>query len=85
MVLTKLYTDSCQPCKAMAPIIEKVLKDFPEIEFKELNAATDEGSETAARLGVRRVPTMFLDDNYKHVGPMSESQLRTWLSNYQGG
>lgn len=84
MVLTKLYTDSCQPCKDMAPVIEKVLKDFPEIEFKEVNARTEEGAAKAAELGVRSVPTLFLNNDYKHSGPMSEPQLRAWLSNYQG-
>lgn len=84
MVLTKLYTDTCAPCKAMTPIIDKVLAEFPEIELKELNARSDEGSAKAAELGVRNVPTLFLDDNYKHSGPMSESQLRDWISNYQG-
>lgn len=84
MVLTKLYTDTCQPCKELTPIIAKVLSDFPEIELKELNARTEEGAAKAAELGVRSVPTLFLDDNYKHTGPMSESQLRDWISNYQG-
>lgn len=84
MVLTKIYTDQCGPCKTMTPIIEKVLKDFPEIELKELNARTEEGAAKAAELGVRNVPTLFLNDDYKHTGFMAESQLREWLSNYQG-
>lgn len=65
--LIKFYSDSCAPCKAMAPIVSAVTHERG-IELVEMNIGTEEGLNMARSVGVRQVPTFVLEKDGKSVG-----------------
>ena len=59
LVFVDFYTDWCGPCKAVAPVIERVAKEYAgRIVFGRLN--TEGNPETARRYRVSSVPTLVL-------------------------
>jgi len=74
---------SCIPCKMMAPIVEKLEKDYKgkaAIIFVDVSKDPDQ----AKRFGVRAIPTQIFYDKegreaYRHVGFMTENAITTQL------
>ena len=67
----------CTPCKAMAPTLERVDAQAPEVIFYKVDVDTQ--AALAEECGVRALPTFLLfhggtiKDAY--IGPMQESKL----------
>lgn len=74
----------CGPCRAMAPTLEKLSSDLPEIEFYKTDI--DEEGELTRSLGVVGVPTIFFFDGgelkYKHVGATSSGNLKKLIGEH---
>ena len=52
------YADWCQPCKAIAPILEELAKEYSgEIYIYKVN--TEEEQELAGAFGIRSIPTLL--------------------------
>lgn len=72
-----IWSPYCPPCKAMEPIIDKISKEFEEVEVKKLNAV--ENFELVSKYGIKMVPTiLFLKDGKlvdSSVGAMTEAEL----------
>ena len=68
----------CQPCKAMAKLIDGVDTNLP-IEVIDI----DEQSELAVDYGIRSVPTLvMLDENIevrRMVGLVTKEKLENWI------
>jgi len=68
----------CQPCKAMAKLMEDVGTDMP-IEVIDI----DEQSELAVEYGIRSVPTLvMIDENIevrRMVGLVAKEKLKKWM------
>jgi thioredoxin 1 len=82
-VLVDYWAAWCGPCKMIAPILEEVAKDFGDkVTIAKLNV--DENQQTAAKFGVRGIPTLMLfkDGQVKatKVGALSKSQLTEFLN-----
>ena len=60
-VLVDFYAVWCGPCKMLAPIVEKVAEEHPEIAFVRVNV--DEAPDLAARFGIASIPTLFYFNN----------------------
>lgn len=56
LTLVKYAADWCGPCKVLSPILEGVVKDFPNINAGEVNI--DIHSDLAIKDGIRGVPTV---------------------------
>ena len=77
--MVDLGARKCIPCKLMAPILEKLEKEYAgkaAIVFVDVW----EDKEPAKRFGIRAIPTqIFFDTNgqevYRHVGFMSEEAI----------
>jgi thioredoxin 1 len=84
VTMVDLGAKKCVPCKMMAPIMEKVEKDYQGkavIHFYDVW----EDREPATRFGIRGIPTqIFFDKNakevYRHVGFMSEADIVSQLT-----
>ena len=79
------YADWCGPCKAVAPVVERAAKRYEgRITFGKLNI--DYSPESAARHGVRSIPTMILFRDGKQTSRMQgyipDAKLRTQLDRY---
>lgn len=54
------FADWCAPCRVLAPHIEKLAAEHPEIRVAKVDV--DRASRVAARLGVRSIPTVVRFD-----------------------
>jgi thioredoxin 1 len=82
-VLVDYWAAWCGPCKMIAPILEEISTEFAgKVTIAKLNV--DENQETAAKFGVRGIPTLMLFKNGEvvatKVGALSKSQLTEFLN-----
>lgn len=82
-VLVDYWAAWCGPCKMIAPILEEVATEFAgKVTVAKLNV--DENQETAAKFGIRGIPTLMLFKDGKvaatKVGALSKSQLTEFLN-----
>jgi thioredoxin len=82
LVLVDFYTSWCPPCKILAPIMEKLSKEFKEeIIFTKINI--DSNPVVSQQFGIESIPTVALFKDGKSldgfVGAMPEPTIREWL------
>jgi thioredoxin len=78
-VIVDFWAEWCGPCKVLAPVFDKVSKDFTDkMTFAKLNVDSDQA--LAQQYDVRGIPCMVIFKNGKEVdrlvGSMNESLLR---------
>ena len=59
--LVDFYADWCGPCKMIAPIVEEIAAENPDITVGKVNV--DESSDLAAKFGVMSIPTLIVFKN----------------------
>ena len=57
-VLLDFYADWCGPCRMLAPVIEEIAHEHPEIEVGKVNV--DQENELAMRFGITSIPFVAL-------------------------
>ena len=82
LVLVDFYAEWCQPCKDMAPILEKIAADYRgRAVIGKLDA--EKNVLTATRFQIEAYPTLILfkqgEPIERLLGGQSESQLKTLL------
>ena len=87
-IIIDFWADWCQPCKQMAPILEKVVNaEQGRVLLAKVNA--DEQQMIASQFGVRSLPTLKLVYQGRLVseltGAQPEAQIRQWLEPVLGG
>ena len=83
-VLVDYWAAWCGPCKAIAPILDEIAEQYAgRVTIAKLNV--DENPETAAKFGIRGIPTLMLFKNGQptetKVGALSKTQLQEFLDN----
>ena len=80
-----LYADWCGPCKMLAPMLEELEKEYPDVKFCKINV--DEERELAAEFRVESIPMVafvkndtFLDMS---VGLVPKEKLVSLLEEYK--
>ena len=77
VVLVDFYADWCGPCKMLAPILEQISEENPEIKIIEVNA--DEYSNEAKNYNILSIPTLvFMEDGKEKkrlVGLVSKEEI----------
>lgn len=84
-VIVDFWAPWCGPCKMVAPILDKIAKEF-ENKLVVAKVNTDENQEWAGRYGVQGIPTMlFVADGkilHRQVGAVPEGILRDALEQF---
>lgn len=84
LVLVDFYSETCGPCKRLAPILEELSEEYQDkIKIIKINA--NENIKISAKMGIMSVPTLVF---YKHgaiinsyVGLMPKEQLEMEINN----
>ena len=84
-VLVDFWAPWCGPCRMIAPILEKIAKEYAgRLIVAKVN--TDENQEWAGKYGVQGIPTMLmLKDGkiiHRQVGAMPEPMLKDTVEQF---
>ena len=68
LTVVKYFANWCGPCKVLTPIMEDIIKNYPDINAGEVNIDTN--MALAQRDGIRGVPTVVFYKNGKVLDKM---------------
>lgn len=82
-VVIDFFAEWCGPCQMLAPVMEEVSKEYPDVEFYKVNI--DEEQELAIENSVFSIPTIvFLKDGQeakRAVGFLSKQEFKEYIEN----
>ena len=80
-VLVDFWASWCGPCRVVAPVLEEIAAERPDLRIVKLNV--DDNQQTAAQFDVLSIPTMILFKNgqvaKKIVGAYPKRKLEAEL------
>ena len=84
-VLVDYWAEWCGPCKAIAPILDEVSKDYDgRLRIAKMNV--DENRDVPAKFGIRGIPTLMLFKGGElaatKVGALSKAQLTAFIDTH---
>jgi thioredoxin 1 len=84
-VVVDFWAPWCNPCKMVAPVLDKIARDEAgKLVVAKVN--TDENPEWAQKFGVQGIPTMLFISNgkviHRQVGVLPENMLREVVTQF---
>ncbi len=86
-VFVDFWAEWCVPCKAVAPVIDQLAKEYKgKMIFAKVDV--EQSPETASFLGIRSIPTMILfhkgEEKERLVGSFPKSRIQETIDIYAG-
>ncbi|TVP73241.1 MAG: thioredoxin [Rhodobacteraceae bacterium] len=82
-VVVDFWAEWCGPCKQIGPALEELSAEF-EGRVKIAKVNVDENPDTAASMGIRGIPALFMFKDGQvvsnKVGAAPKSALQSWIS-----
>jgi thioredoxin 1 len=75
----KFYGQWCSPCKLLAPVINEIKGEMPNVKFTDVDV--DENGDLASKYGVRGVPTIVIEKDGVEVKRLVGMQQKGVLLN----
>ncbi|MEM0351104.1 MAG: thioredoxin [Archaeoglobaceae archaeon] len=66
LVVVDFYADWCMPCRYLSPVLEKLSREYKDVEFYKINV--DENQELAFEYGISSIPTVLFFRRGRVVG-----------------
>jgi len=81
-VMVDYWAEWCGPCKMIAPVIDQLADEYNgKLKVAKLNI--DENPDTAAALGIRGIPALFIFKDGEVVsnrmGAAPKAALKSWI------
>jgi thioredoxin 1 len=85
MIIVKRFTSSwCQPCKVLAPLMEQLQQEIPEVSFQTFDV--DQSKESVIALGITSVPTVIVEKDgqqvYRFSGVLPKATITGIIKKY---
>lgn len=81
VVLIDCYADWCAPCKAIAPVLEELSTELPNVKFVKLDV--DSEHMLARGFDIKSIPTLLLVKDGKvekrSVGALPKEQIKSFI------
>lgn len=87
--LIDFWAEWCNPCKRMAPILDKIDQSREDIELVKVDADNEVNEDLMREYDIRSIPTLVLLDPAGEpigeiVGARSERDVQLWLDEKMG-
>ena len=81
-VVVDFWAEWCGPCRMIAPALDEISREMDgKVKIVKLNV--DENPQTAAKFGIRSIPTLMIFKDGKlaaqKVGAASKGDLSRWI------
>lgn len=79
IVVVDFYSNSCGPCKQLAPRIKELAQELPDVKFMKVNVSTN--SALANKYGIRSIPQLlfFKDGDLQKGATLRGNQTKDMI------
>lgn len=83
-VLVDFWATWCGPCKMIAPSIEELAEEMPNVKFVKVDI--DKNSGYAGQLGIMSIPTLLIYKDGevvgKQIGAMPKDAIKSFIESF---